>query len=1463
MAGTLVVGRVAVRVWPDTRLFKEDLEAQLKEKTSRTDAKVPVEAELQAEELEAELEEKVKRLSRIRIALRAQVKGLNKDVLAATKAAEDLSRTDPITFSANLSRMDMNKLMERGIKEAIGRQIATEVNRALSKGMKVDTKALRKLEHQVQWGLSDVTMRPKLGKDFLGQARKARETVQHEAEKVSWVDPKKFERDVLTRIGGKTVTVPVKFNGSDKDFRKQYKKVVNDSIRDTNKTAPGMLGKTFGRMVGNPIKEAVRNAGFHLRGLLNDTKSVIKADVDEVSLAKSEAELELWFKRLKIHTVQIKTILDKESVKGVTTGLAALSGGRLFKNLVSLEPFKHLDEQIPKIAVMAALLGQASNYLISMSSDALALGGSVAQIGMGAVALPGLFAGAFESLIVLTTAMTTASKEAPQLAKQWSALQATIGKNFWTHASKPVSTFLSDMSGGFKKTASSLGGFTSKMLGSFHEIVSPHLPKYVDALGKGFQIVGKSSPAIAHIVKVFGDLGAKATPRLAQWVADMTEKFSAWMKLKGDAGLTQMLDTAITRLKELWSVGNGAWKIMRGLSRAATNAGGATLKSLGDSLQRIAEIVHGAGFQKRLTNVFASARMGIENMVSVSGPAVSKMFRDIGDNAQKLLPKIGTVAGLFVSAFATIVDQPAVGNSLVNFFDSLGDSLRKLKPFTTDVSNGIAGIINVLSSMLRDFEPIVAIALGALESHAQGLLKSVTVIIDNLSSGLAQFMTDLLPAIDQLAPALLSILENASANIRGILVMAGPIVASFLKLVAGLAASFAAIPGPLQGILTAALAIKLAMGGWKGLLATALVQVRAIGAAMNEAFAGSAIASFGGKLKGFGLKMAAALGLAVTASVLLGGLVAGIVSKFQTAVPQVEEFAAALKLCTADGNMTALDDLAKGVAWVGDAYDQNGKKLGEFAKMSKWYITEVHNGWSGLHDGIQGAGDFFTAGNLKGNWHRVKEYFGNLDQYLTKLSSTDMSMAQRQFETISKQLTAQGWSVADLKNMFPEYSAAAQQAAADAAKATVKSTEQIKAEAEEAKRAFVDTQNTMDRQYQLVGSKNAAAIAKSAAKSRATLIAAMRKSVTDGTPDAEILDQAKKLNSKIAKKAEELGKTQNKGAQKKLRAELDTLWQEYQTKFGGDLTSLLTGSGGEGDVSSILSALVGNGLTPEAQSTIQSSITAPINTAVDDAKIKLITLPDTISGMDMTGQVNAKVAEAQTAITTGSATIAGSLAGVLTSFAVTAASLAASAVGALKALTSASFGEVLTGMSGYVVAFSTQSSVVQGLSRTLQDQVRSNVKFSLSAEGTSVVQSFVNGATSQSSLTKVANAAKLIGKTFKDNKGPLSYDRVMLVPEGKATIAGYIDGIMSQVNSVKKAAKTVSNTAASEFGSAADRAINAASMSSSIDRLALSTNQTVYQIGDVTVDVKELEGIKTVDDLAKTLRRKKRQAGGK
>ena len=151
--------------------------------------------------------------------------------------------------------------------------------------------------------------------------------------------------------------------------------------------------------------------------------------------------------------------------------------------------------------------------------------------------------------------------------------------------------------------------------------------------------------------------------------------------------------------------------------------------------------------------------------------------------------------------------------------------------------------------------------------------------------------------------------------------------------------------------------------------------------------------------------------------------------------------------------------------------------------------------------------------------------------------------------------------------------------------------------------------------------------------------------------------------------------------------------------------------------------------------------------------------------------------------------------------------------------------------------------------------------FSLFGTGFSVGVSYSNGL--RASIPGVIAAAKAITKATKDNKGPEAYDKIMLFENGQWVVGGFIDGLRSSIPAVESTMQDITRrVAGTDFDSAIKRAAKSASQINTLADVSVGTSQYVTQIGDVTIDVSQLEGVKTIDDLAKTLRRRKRQAGG-
>lgn len=1444
MADTVIVGRVAIRVLPDTDGFKERLRRDLEKETAGVDATVPVEGEFQGEEMEEELRRKVKELSdRFAIKIKSQMDSLRSRISGLTKEAEAQSKADPIDLT---TRISVNAARAAGAKIAEGIADSLRKQRRI---FSVDRSGLAELNQA--WGefSKDLVVRPRL-------------------------DPAVFR---MWQLQFRAHAFQVNVHP---DLDSGARQLMQRKLREIG---PGLIDVTIDE---HPLRTAMLRLREALKRLFGDIKVAVKGDVDEASLAAARRDLITWYQRFKIFAIEVRTVLNKKSVRAVSTGLTALSGGRLFKKLVSLEPFKNLDTDLPKIALMATLLGQASNYIISMAGDALSLGRSIGYIAPAALALPGIFMAAATSLYAVIAPMKEFNDRIPEMGKGLKILQESMIDSFWSNAHKGMDrlvTLLPALTSGFKRVGGAAGAFMGALSSSVVKNLDTELGPFFASISAGFRTLSGSADGMGRILGIFTRLGTTYMPRLAAATTKVVNQFATWLDSSLKSGdLLAWVDRGISNLKALGGVVAGVYRVFDGLSQAAEAAGAATLTSLAGGLHQIQKIIKTPEFQSGLTNVFRSSRIAIEQMVRVAGPAVAGLFKSIGQSAQNLLPLIGQVAGRLTSSVATILNQPVIGNALVYFFQSLDSALDKLQPSLKNASKGMAGIIRVLGTMATSFEPIIEIAFGALENHAEGLLKTVEVLIRNLSSGLTSFIHSVMPAIDKLAPAVLKIADAVGSTLGSALTTLGGPIAYLVGGLANLLTAFSSLPGIVQTAAIAFVLLNSKMGATLALkLAPMVVGLKKTGTALGtfatqSGIAGSRVVTFASKAKTAMGKAAGSIGKFAAVALTVGA----IGSSFLSAGDQFAAGSKKFELALARAKSGNLDDLNEQIGQItGKLQVLNGQTLDG--------ITPALRQFKDLSGSIGGNFDLavdsilgFVGITAKSGFGQLTDTLNQWDQALADMSQNDSEGASRIFDQIVQKALKAGWTIDELKAKFPEYQSAVSLAAGRAAGDFTKSADEIKTQAAELRSAVEGAFTKMDERINALRGKARNQAIKEITTTRANMLKGLAETTTG--LDAKMVEQATRLNTKIAGVVKKLGETKDAGTRKKLKTELDGLLAEYKERFS-NLPGLIEDAAGAFDPSKLLGgniAIGGSvGITGGAQ------LAGKIKAAFDGAKVAARTgaagLKATIAAA-LTSVSGASVGSSLgTSLTTsiktafqsakGAATIAALGLGASIRVAVATAGASAATTGSamgvrIGASTSKGLGGGLKDLkgklNGFVSGFKSTAGKPPAIAKSMASKVRSAVSgISLVTAGANVGNSYVRGL--RSTIGAAIAAARAIGKATKDNKGPESYDKVMLTENGVWVVQGFVKGLRSQIPLVEKTMQDItSRVAGTEFGTSFNRAAMSASQISTLSTLSLGTTQVVNQIGDVTIDVSNLEGIKTVDELAKTLRRKKRQAGG-
>ena len=146
-------------------------------------------------------------------------------------------------------------------------------------------------------------------------------------------------------------------------------------------------------------------------------------------------------------------------------------------------------------------------------------------------------------------------------------------------------------------------------------------------------------------------------------------------------------------------------------------------------------------------------------------------------------------------------------------------------------------------------------------------------------------------------------------------------------------------------------------------------------------------------------------------------------------------------------------------------------------------------------------------------------------------------------------------------------------------------------------------------------------------------------------------------------------------------------------------------------------------------------------------------------------------------------------------------------------------------VSGLRSAWSGLKGMVSGIWNGVKSAIHAAMNFSLGGAGRAIMNSFLGGL--KSAWGSVKNFVSGIGSWIKAHKGPISYDKRLLIPAGKAIMRGLDKGLNNQY-------KSVMNTVSSVAGNIED---------------AMSLNPTV-DLGTGMADVKSQLGVDISNEVA-------------
>lgn len=463
--------------------------------------------------------------------------------------------------------------------------------------------------------------------------------------------------------------------------------------------------------------------------------------------------------------VAIKTVLDEPALRRTTSALSGaftrLSGLRF--TLESFAKFRqemlNLDRLVPKIGLFANGLGYLSTVALTAGGSLLSVSAGLIQMGAAGLALPGILGGVAIGLGITAVALADFKKEVPQITSAWKTLRATISQNFWDEAGDGIRSLVDELfpllTREAGKTATALGGFFDNLSRSLRGRLLPVMGEMFDNLNKSIDIFSKRTDAVANIIATLGKLGAKYLPRLARAFGDMTQNFSDWLTEADKAGrLTEWVDEGIERIKEFGRVLAATTSIFSSLAEAAERAGGATLGSVADSLERVAKAAASPGFQNGLTDTLSAAYDMMDQISSRVGPNLANLIESLSETFQEMAPVMGDTVATAVEAIADALSSAPLQNGLKRLLSGFNRMVNELAPAMQPLADKLGALGGVVGELAEAIGKVLGSAIKTVSPSFVRAAEAIQPLIDSLGELVSGLIDDLKPAFDEIAKQL-------------------------------------------------------------------------------------------------------------------------------------------------------------------------------------------------------------------------------------------------------------------------------------------------------------------------------------------------------------------------------------------------------------------------------------------------------------------------------------------------------------------------------------------------------------------------------------------------------------------------------------------------------------------------------------------------------------------------------------
>lgn len=520
------------------------------------------------------------------------------------------------------------------------------------------------------------------------------------------------------------------------------------------------------------VKERVDNIDATIEAELDDTqvraqKTRLERIFDgvdaavTVSLNSSVARARLAY-LTRHRTVQIVPMMNRGAYLAVERALDRLgqtSGLKsLNQTLASLgQSFSSITAM--KFGLLASSIHVLNSALIVLGGNALSLARDMRKLAGVGIALPGLFAAAAASLTTWVWAFKDMNVQAPELIETWKQLKVSVSENFWATARQPIldmaNRVMPRLESAWSRAARSMGSEAGHFSDAMGRVLGG---SFFDRFFADIEEGGRRfRPALDPMLQGLADLvtfGTSQLPRLSTWMSEMATNWGRDMsRMASDGTFQRWVDDGVQAMRDLKSVLGGFFGSLGAIGKAAEAAGGTTLASLADGLQRLKELLHSDEMQESMTRIFVTARETMSAFFDAAEPGFKTFMTSMTAVAHNVGPMLGEALGNLVSTIGQLLGSDAVTAGLTSLFESLYATVDAVSPILMEFAEPLGVILESVGRLAEAAFPALV-----------GILGSVLEAFAPLSERLADLAIAVMPLIEEALSRLALALGNALAD---------------------------------------------------------------------------------------------------------------------------------------------------------------------------------------------------------------------------------------------------------------------------------------------------------------------------------------------------------------------------------------------------------------------------------------------------------------------------------------------------------------------------------------------------------------------------------------------------------------------------------------------------------------------------------------------------------------------------